>query len=86
MPPSPPPPFFCNEIIGAYGWTSNNSIYAELGMDYEPICERIRINGEPGFAWLDNMRAYGRMNGIKDHKDWRVSTRYYLQNFSVFAI
>ena len=55
-------------------------------MDYEPICERIRINGEPGFAWLDNMRAYGRMNGIKDHKDWRVSTRYYLQNFSVFAI
>jgi ribonucleoside-triphosphate reductase len=49
----------------AYGWTSNNSIYAELGMDYEPSCTRIRKNGEPGFAWLENMRSYGRMNGVK---------------------
>ena len=30
-------------------------------MDYNDICERIQINGEPGFAWLDNMRSYGRM-------------------------
>ena len=44
-----------------YGWTSNNSVFAGLGMDYNDICERIQINGEPGFAWLDNMRSYGRM-------------------------
>jgi ribonucleoside-triphosphate reductase (thioredoxin) len=52
-----------NPERAAYGWTSNNSIYARLGMDYEPACDRIRSNGEPGFAWLDNMRSFGRMNG-----------------------
>ena len=35
-----------------YGWTSNNSVFAELGMDYTDICKRITDNGEPGFAWL----------------------------------
>ena len=45
-----------------YGWTSNNSIFAELGMDYTDVCKRITDNGEPGFAWLDNMRHYSRMN------------------------
>ena len=53
-----------NPERAGYGWTSNNSVFAELGMNYEPACERIRANGEPGFAWLDNMRSYGRMNGV----------------------
>ena len=44
-----------------YGWTSNNSIFAELGMDYTEASKRIVLNGEPGFAWLDNMRKYSRM-------------------------
>ena len=35
--------------------------------------KRIAINGEPGFAWLENMRAYGRMNDAPNNKDWRVS-------------
>lgn len=43
----------------AYGWTSNNSVFATLGMDYGPICERVRKNGEPGFAWLSNMQVRG---------------------------
>lgn len=38
-----------------------NAVFAELGMDYKNICDRVRLNGEPGFAWLDNMRAFGRM-------------------------
>lgn len=41
----------------AYGWTSNNSVFATLGMDYGPTCERVRKNGEPGFAWLSNMQV-----------------------------
>ena len=41
-----------------YGWTSNNSIFAELGMDYTDVCKRITDNGEPGFAWLENMRGF----------------------------
>lgn len=45
----------------AYGWTSNNSVFCELGMDYSHICDRVVDNGEPGFAWLGNAQAYGRM-------------------------
>ena len=56
-----------------YGWTSNNSIFAELGMDYTQAAERITDNGEPGFAWLDNMREYSRMRNGKDNKDHRVA-------------
>ena len=56
-----------------YGWTSNNSIFAELGMDYTDVCERITDNGEPGFAWLDNMRHYSRMKNGGDNKDHRVA-------------
>ena len=55
-----------------YGWTSNNSIYAELGMDYTDVCKRIVDNGEPGFAWLDNMRQFSRMQNGGDNKDHRV--------------
>ena len=55
-----------------YGWTSNNSIYAELGMDYTDVCKRIVDNGEPGFAWLDNMQKYSRMKNGGDNKDHRV--------------
>ena len=30
----------------AYGWTSNNSVFAKLGMDYSDVCSKIAINGE----------------------------------------
>jgi len=55
-----------------YGWTSNNSIFAELGMDYSDVCKRIVDNGEPGLAWLENMRTYSRMKNGGDNKDHRV--------------
>jgi ribonucleoside-triphosphate reductase len=55
-----------------YGWTSNNSIFAELGMNYEPSAERVRINGEPGYAWLQNMQKYGRMKDDANYKDRRA--------------
>ena len=55
-----------------YVWTSNNSIFAELGMDYTEAAKRIIDNGEPGFAWLDNMRHYSRMKNGGDNKDHRA--------------
>jgi len=55
-----------------YGWTSNNSIKANLGMDYDKVAELTRMNGEPGYFWLENVRDYSRMNGVKDHKDHRA--------------
>ena len=56
-----------------YGWTSNNTIFADLGMDYKPICERIIDNGEPGLFWLQNARDYSRIRNGKDKKDHRVT-------------
>lgn len=32
----------------------------------------MQINGEPGIAWLDNMRNYGRMDGVEDRRDHRA--------------
>ena len=55
-----------------YGWTSNNSIFANLGMDYNGVCKRVVKNGEPGFAWLENMRNYGRMKDQPNYIDHRV--------------
>jgi adenosylcobalamin-dependent ribonucleoside-triphosphate reductase len=55
-----------------YGWLSNNSLYAYVGMDYSAIADRIADNGEPGLVWLDNMRAYSRMSDKPDNKDHRV--------------
>ncbi len=36
-----------------YGWVSNNSIYAQIGMDYTEVQQSIlRNGGEPGLCWL----------------------------------
>eukprot|EP01087_Luapelamoeba_hula_P010785 TRINITY_DN2871_c0_g2_i3.p1 TRINITY_DN2871_c0_g2~~TRINITY_DN2871_c0_g2_i3.p1 ORF type:complete len:811 (+),score=95.58 TRINITY_DN2871_c0_g2_i3:130-2433(+) len=61
-----------NPQRAAFGWTSNNSVFGDIGMDYGPIAERMRINGEPGVAWLQNMQEFSRMNGAKDNKDARA--------------
>eukprot|EP00668_Euglena_longa_P001069 GGOE01001277.1.p1 GENE.GGOE01001277.1~~GGOE01001277.1.p1 ORF type:complete len:408 (+),score=77.45 GGOE01001277.1:1245-2468(+) len=55
-----------------HGWSSNNSIFARLGMDYSAVCQQVLCNGEPGFAWLENMQAYSRMGHPPDNKDHRV--------------
>ncbi|HNC59254.1 MAG TPA: hypothetical protein PLP33_27755 [Leptospiraceae bacterium] len=55
-----------------FGWTSNNSVFAEIGMDYKPTAEKIKLNGEPGYAWLSNMQNYSRMNNGPDFKDSRA--------------
>ena len=58
--------------FGGWRWASNNSLFAKVGMDYTDVAKNIAINGEPGFAWLDNMQAYSRMKDPADHKDHRV--------------
>lgn len=55
--------YTANPARAAYGWTSNNSVYATLGMRYDDVVRRVVVNGEPGFAWLDNMRRFHRMDG-----------------------
>lgn len=63
-----------NPNRAAWGWASNNSVYAQIGMDYRPIIERIVENGEPGLVWLENMQAYGRMK--EDEKNWADSKAF----------
>jgi hypothetical protein len=53
-------------------WASNNSIFAKVGMDYSEVADSIAINGEPGLLWMENARAYSRMNGPPDEKDRRA--------------
>jgi adenosylcobalamin-dependent ribonucleoside-triphosphate reductase len=55
-----------------WAWMSNNSISAEVGMDYDQYVELIANNGEPGFIWLDVTRNWGRLIDPKDGKDFRV--------------
>lgn len=59
--------------FGGWRWASNNSIFAKVGMDYTKIANQIAVNGEPGLAWLDHMRAYSRMIDPPDHKDYRAA-------------
>ena len=56
----------------AYGWASNNSIFAQIGMNYKKHSKQTSLNGEPGYAWLENMKDYGRMNEPADYIDFRV--------------
>ena len=55
-----------------FGWASNNSVLAKLGMDYTDIAERIKNNGEPGLIWLENAHNNKRMgddtNGVSDNR------------------
>lgn len=44
-----------------YSWTSNNSVFGTVGMDYTKIAEKNKYNGEPGIFYLDNARKYGRL-------------------------
>lgn len=55
-----------------YGWTSNNSVFAKLGMDYTDCCSRVVRNGEPGFLWLENVKRFSRMYSPADNKDERA--------------
>lgn len=60
------------ERISKWGWASNNSIYATVGMNYDNVADRTAKNGEPGYFWLDNARKYGRMCDPPNYKDTLV--------------
>lgn len=62
-----------NSYRAEFGWTSNNSVIVPVGANYKQIVEKTKLNGEPGFFWIDNARAYSRMNNGPDNKDHRVA-------------
>lgn len=55
------------------GWASNNSIYAELGMNYSKVAKQISTNGEPGLIWMHNIKNFSRMCDAPDGKDHRAA-------------
>jgi ribonucleoside-triphosphate reductase len=58
--------------FGGWRWASNNSMFARVGQDYKKYEPSIKEAGEPGFAWLDLMRRFGRMKDPENNKDYRV--------------
>lgn len=57
----------------AWRWASNNSLLATVGQDYASAAARTAANGEPGYFWLENARAFGRMADPPNYADWRAS-------------
>ncbi len=53
--------------LTAWRWASNNSVSAYEGMDYGIVGTQTAKNGEPGYFWQENARAYGR---LKDGATW----------------
>ena len=45
----------------SFGWVSNNSVFSTVGMNYNLVAHQTSLNGEPGYMWLDNAKAFGRM-------------------------
>lgn len=56
------------EKLRNHRWASNNSIFAVKGMDYTQLAKLSATNGEPGYVWLDNIQAFGRM---LDQANWK---------------
>tara|TARA_Y100000034_G_scaffold126552_1_gene177940 strand:- start:2984 stop:4951 length:1968 start_codon:yes stop_codon:yes gene_type:complete len=55
------------EKLYHHRWGSNNSMVADVGMDYTWAAEQCQKNGEPGYIWLNNARTRGRFkDGIRN--------------------
>lgn len=42
-------------------WASNNTVLCSPGQNFAALAKQTVENGEPGYGFLDNIRAYGRM-------------------------
>lgn len=56
-----------SDKLQAWRWASNNSVSAREGMDYQRVGMQTAKNGEPGYFWRENARAFGR---FKDGATW----------------
>jgi ribonucleoside-triphosphate reductase (thioredoxin) len=53
----------------AWGWASNNSVKVDVNTNFSEVAQQTAINGEPGFVFMDHIRAYSRMKDPADYKD-----------------
>ncbi|RRO13911.1 fused protease/ribonucleoside-triphosphate reductase [Flavobacteriaceae bacterium 14752] len=61
-----------NAHRAAYGWASNNSVFVDNNTDFKDVAKQTAINGEPGYIFMDNIRAHSRMCDPADHKDHKA--------------
>ncbi len=52
-----------------WGWSSNNSVIVDYNTNFDEVCKQTAVNGEPGFVFMDNIKAYSRMGDAPDYKD-----------------
>lgn len=57
---------------GGWGYTSNNSVLAEVGGNYDHLAKGIVMNGEPGIFWIDLCQQRGRLADPRNDRDYRV--------------
>lgn len=55
-----------------WGWSSNNSVLVDFNTDFEEVCNQTAKNGEPGFVFMENIKAYSRMCDAPDFKDMKA--------------
>jgi len=60
------------EKLYHHRWGSNNSMVAQVGMDYTWAATQCQQNGEPGTIWLDNARTRGRFKDDPRDDDLHV--------------
>ncbi len=53
----------------AWGWASNNSVIVDEDTHFEEVAKQTAMNGEPGYVFMNNIRAFSRMCDPADHKD-----------------
>ncbi|MBT3740220.1 MAG: fused protease/ribonucleoside-triphosphate reductase [Flavobacteriales bacterium] len=56
----------------AYGWASNNSVLVDNNTNFVEVAKQTAVNGEPGYIFMDNIRAYSRMGQPADYKDHKA--------------
>ena len=61
-----------NAHRAAYGWASNNSVFVDNQTDFTEVAKQTAINGEPGYIFMDNIKAFSRMCDPADHKDHKA--------------
>ena len=47
--------------VNTHRWASNNTVLCGEGQDYGRLAKQTASNGEPGYGWMDTIRAYGRL-------------------------
>jgi len=53
----------------SWGWASNNSVTVDMNTNFGEVAQQTAINGEPGYVFMDNIRAFSRLCDPADHKD-----------------